>query len=154
MNGLEAMIAFGKRCDGASVVTTISFPGFGRDPFSRSPPGRFVPAAAHLGGKRFTSVSSRRRKDFMRDFVDTGSRRNRARPRGGPFLNSRIGEAIHPAMDSETVIRTLRAHEEELRAEGISHVFLFGSVARGEADEHSDVDLFFDYHDPKFSLID
>lgn len=57
-------------------------------------------------------------------------------------------------MDSDTVIRTLRAHQDELRAEGISHVFLFGSVARGEADEHSDVDLFFDYHDPKFSLID
>ncbi len=57
-------------------------------------------------------------------------------------------------MDRETVIRTLRAHEAELRAEGISHVYLFGSVARGEADERSDVDLFFDHDDPKFSLFD
>lgn len=57
-------------------------------------------------------------------------------------------------MDSETVIRTLRAHEAELRAEGVSHVYLFGSVARGEADEKSDVDLFFDYDDPTFSLFD
>lgn len=56
-------------------------------------------------------------------------------------------------MDRETVIRTLRAHEAELRAEGISHVYLFGSVARGEADEKSDVDLFFDYDNPRFSLI-
>ena len=57
-------------------------------------------------------------------------------------------------MDKETVIRTLRAHEAELRAEGISHVYLFGSVARGEADEKSDVDLFFEYNDPTFSLFD
>jgi predicted nucleotidyltransferase len=35
-------------------------------------------------------------------------------------------------MDKESVIATLRAHEAELRAEGISHVYLFGSVARGE----------------------
>ena len=57
-------------------------------------------------------------------------------------------------MDKETVIRTLRAHEAELRAEGISHVYLFGSVARGEEDETSDVDLFYDYDDPRFSLFD
>lgn len=57
-------------------------------------------------------------------------------------------------MDRETVIRTLRAHEAELRAEGIAHVFLFGSVARGEADEKSDVDLFYDYDSPRFSLFD
>jgi hypothetical protein len=57
-------------------------------------------------------------------------------------------------MDRESVIRTLRAHEAELRAEGISHVYLFGSVARGEADEKSDVDLFFDYDDPSFGLLD
>jgi predicted nucleotidyltransferase len=57
-------------------------------------------------------------------------------------------------MDRETVIRTLRAHEAELRAEGISHVYLFGSVARGEADEKSDVDLFYDYDSFRFSLFD
>lgn len=57
-------------------------------------------------------------------------------------------------MDKDTVIRTLRAHEAELRAEGISHVYLFGSLARGDADDKSDVDLFFDYDDPKFSLFD
>ena len=57
-------------------------------------------------------------------------------------------------MDKESVIRILRAHEAELRAEGISHVYLFGSVARGEADDKSDVDLFFDCDDPKFSLFD
>jgi predicted nucleotidyltransferase len=35
-------------------------------------------------------------------------------------------------MDRQTVIDTLRAHEAELRAEGISHVYLFGSVARAK----------------------
>lgn len=57
-------------------------------------------------------------------------------------------------MDKETVISTLREHEATLRAEGISHVYLFGSVARGEADEKSDVDIFYDYDNPQFSLLD
>jgi predicted nucleotidyltransferase len=61
--------------------------------------------------------------------------------------------AIASAMDRETVIKTLRAHEAELRDEGVSHVYLFGSVARGEADERSDVDLFYDYDNPRFSLL-
>jgi predicted nucleotidyltransferase len=56
-------------------------------------------------------------------------------------------------MDKETVIRTLRAHEAELRAEGVSHVYLFGSVARGEADEKSDVDLFYDYDLERFGFL-
>jgi uncharacterized protein len=56
-------------------------------------------------------------------------------------------------MDKETVIRTLREHEAELRAEGISHVYLFGSVARGEAGEKSDVDLFYDYESDRFGFL-
>jgi predicted nucleotidyltransferase len=57
-------------------------------------------------------------------------------------------------MDKDDVIRKLLAHEAELRAQGISHVYLFGSVARGEADEKSDVDLFYDYENPRFNLFD
>lgn len=56
-------------------------------------------------------------------------------------------------MDKETVIALLRAHEDELRAEGVSHVYLFGSVARGEADEKSDVDLFYDYDSNRFGFL-
>ncbi len=55
-------------------------------------------------------------------------------------------------MDRDRVIRILREHEAELRAEGISHVYLFGSVARGEADEKSDVDLFYDYDSAHFGF--
>jgi len=42
---------------------------------------------------------------------------------------------------AEHVIATLRAHEAELRRAGIRHLSLFGSVARGEAEADSDVDL-------------
>ena len=42
---------------------------------------------------------------------------------------------------AEHVIATLQAHETELRRVGILHLSLFGSVARGDAEASSDVDL-------------
>lgn len=45
------------------------------------------------------------------------------------------------AISAEAVIETLRAHRAELEREGIRHISLFGSVARGEATEGSDIDL-------------
>ena len=39
------------------------------------------------------------------------------------------------------VVATLRAHAAELRAAGIRRLSLFGSVARGDAEAGSDVDL-------------
>ena len=42
---------------------------------------------------------------------------------------------------AEQVIATLRAHEAELRRAGIRRLSLFGSVARGDAEAGSDVDL-------------
>ena len=42
---------------------------------------------------------------------------------------------------TERIIATLRAHEEELRRAGIRHLSLFGSIARGDAEAASDVDL-------------
>jgi predicted nucleotidyltransferase len=47
------------------------------------------------------------------------------------------GEAI----TAERVIAMLRAHEAELRAAGVRALSLFGSVARGEAGQDSDIDL-------------
>ena len=44
-------------------------------------------------------------------------------------------------MDSATVIAALKRHEAELRGLGVVRLSLFGSVARAEADEDSDVDL-------------
>lgn len=42
---------------------------------------------------------------------------------------------------AEQVLATLRAHEAELRAAGIRRLSLFGSVARGDDQADSDVDL-------------
>jgi predicted nucleotidyltransferase len=47
-------------------------------------------------------------------------------------------------MNKGLVIETLRRHEPELRAAGIVHLRLFGSVARGEESSQSDVDLMAD----------
>ena len=41
----------------------------------------------------------------------------------------------------DEIIGRLLAHKDELGALGIDRLSLFGSVARGEASEHSDVDL-------------
>ena len=48
-------------------------------------------------------------------------------------------------MDRESILATLRAHEPELKAAGLLHLRLFGSVARGDNTPGSDVDLLFDY---------
>jgi predicted nucleotidyltransferase len=57
-------------------------------------------------------------------------------------------------MDREQVIAALRGHQAELHRYGVAHLYLFGSLARNEARADSDVDLFFDTDDPRFSLID
>jgi uncharacterized protein len=44
-------------------------------------------------------------------------------------------------MNRHYVIETLRVHESALRESGIVHLSVFGSVARGDASRHSDVDL-------------
>ena len=44
-------------------------------------------------------------------------------------------------MTKEEALRRLRACEPQLRALGIRHLSIFGSTARNEATERSDVDL-------------
>jgi uncharacterized protein len=44
-------------------------------------------------------------------------------------------------MDTNSILQALRSHEPELKAAGIVHLRLFGSVARGESSSSSDVDL-------------
>jgi len=43
--------------------------------------------------------------------------------------------------EREQVLRMIRAHEAGLRALGVSRLWLFGSLARGEAGADSDVDI-------------
>ena len=57
-------------------------------------------------------------------------------------------------MERNAAIATLKAHETELRKLGVEHLYLFGSTARGDAREDSDVDLFFDYQKGKFSVFE
>ena len=51
-------------------------------------------------------------------------------------------------MDKDQVIAKLREHETELRAAGAEHMSIFGSVARGEATEGSDLDVLVRFSDP------
>jgi len=57
-------------------------------------------------------------------------------------------------MDREQVISSLRAHQPELHRSGVCRLYLFGSVARERARPDSDVDLFFDTDNPRFSLVE
>jgi uncharacterized protein len=59
-----------------------------------------------------------------------------------------------PLMQREEAIAKLREHEVELRRLGVVRLYLFGSTARGEAREDSDVDLFFDYERGKLGLFE
>ncbi len=52
-------------------------------------------------------------------------------------------------MDKDHVISKLQAHEQELRAAGIVHLRVFGSVARGQASSRSDVDLLAEFDKSK-----
>ena len=57
-------------------------------------------------------------------------------------------------MELEAVISRLQRHEADLRRLGVERLYLFGSTARGEARDDSDVDLFFDYQKGKLGLFE
>src|ERR1700758_402118 len=57
-------------------------------------------------------------------------------------------------MQRDEAIAKLKQHEAELRQLGVEHLYLFGSTARGEAAEDSDIDLFFDYERGKLGLYE
>jgi predicted nucleotidyltransferase len=48
-------------------------------------------------------------------------------------------------MNSDQVIAKLRLHAPELKAAGVVHLRVFGSVARGETSAESDIDLLADF---------
>jgi uncharacterized protein len=58
-------------------------------------------------------------------------------------------------MKCEVALARLKPFERQLRERGIKALYLFGSTARNQANESSDLDLLFDY-DPnsEFSLFD
>jgi uncharacterized protein len=58
-----------------------------------------------------------------------------------PLNGNSRGTSMNAVVGLTEVISALREHERELRKAGIRHLSLFGSVARGEADANSDIDL-------------
>jgi uncharacterized protein with HEPN domain/predicted nucleotidyltransferase len=65
-------------------------------------------------------------------------------------------QAAHArSLTREKAMRVLKAHEAEIRAQGVTRLALFGSTARNEARPESDVDVLvdIDWQHP-FSLID
>jgi uncharacterized protein len=59
-------------------------------------------------------------------------------------------------MDKASIIEKLRAHESELKAAGVAHLFLHGSYARGTmVREASDVDIIAEFDSSRrLSLLD
>jgi predicted nucleotidyltransferase len=57
-------------------------------------------------------------------------------------------------MKRDDAMSRLRAHEADLKRLGVEHLYLFGSTARGEARDDSDVDLFFDHEKGKLGLFE
>ncbi|WP_410960416.1 nucleotidyltransferase family protein, partial [Salmonella sp. SAL4431] len=48
-------------------------------------------------------------------------------------------------MDASQAIATLKRAEPTLRAKGVRHAALFGSVARGDNSENSDLDILIEF---------
>jgi uncharacterized protein len=57
-------------------------------------------------------------------------------------------------MTRADILALLRDQAADIRALGATSLYLFGSAARGEATETSDVDLFIDYDPDRFSFVE
>ncbi len=60
----------------------------------------------------------------------------------GELVERFLAEQDRRAPDLATVVNTLRGHQQQLKERGVAELWVFGSVARGEAHVGSDVDLF------------
>lgn len=59
-----------------------------------------------------------------------------------------------PGMDKVAVVNALRGREADFHKLGVDALYLFGSTAADKQRGDSDVDLFCDYSDPHFSLLE
>ena len=57
-------------------------------------------------------------------------------------------------MRRDDALRKLRQRRDQLEGIGVSQLFLYGSVARDQADANSDVDLLVESASPTFSIFD
>jgi hypothetical protein len=73
----------------------------------------------------------------------------------GPAMASDVETLDAALVERERVLRVLREHEAALHTLGVSHLWLFGSLARAEAVADSDVDIMIAIpRGRKFSLFD
>ncbi len=57
-------------------------------------------------------------------------------------------------MTRSDIIASIKSRAADIRALGATSIYLFGSAARGEARDDSDIDLFVDYDPDKFSFVE
>lgn len=69
---------------------------------------------------------------------------------GGAVLADQARPQLSDALLAR-VLRTLQRHATDLRTQGVRHLSIFGSLARGKADRDSDIDVLVDL-DPNKSL--
>jgi predicted nucleotidyltransferase len=70
-------------------------------------------------------------------------------------LEDFLREADKSPPDLAATLGTLRAHADDFRQQGVRHLYLFGSIARGDAHAKSDIDIAVDIDpDADFSLLD
>jgi predicted nucleotidyltransferase len=64
-----------------------------------------------------------------------------------------VANELGGEMGRNEAIAKLKEHEGELKTLGVQHLYLFGSTARGQAREDSDIDLFFDHPEGSLGLF-
>lgn len=57
-------------------------------------------------------------------------------------------------MGRDEAITRLQQHKDDLNRLGVEHLYMFGSTARDEASDDSDIDLFFDYQKGKLGVFE
>jgi uncharacterized protein len=70
------------------------------------------------------------------------------------FPRKRPGLCYNGCMKRDEAISRLRERAPDLKRLGVDHLYMFGSTARDEARDDSDVDLFFDYQKGKLGLFE
>jgi len=61
------------------------------------------------------------------------------------FVEGALGASYYQNMNREEALNTLRRSEGALRARGVAHAALFGSMARGDDRPDSDVDILVEF---------
>src|SRR5205823_3467312 len=80
-----------------------------------------------------------------------------AMPRCGPrawSADTSVQSCYNGFMKRDEAIRRLKERASDLKRLGVEHLYLFGSTARDEAGDDSDVDLFFDYQRGELGLFE